>query len=71
MVKVAVAYCAAGWLLIEAASEVLPIFAVPLWVLRTVTLIIILGFPLAIVLSWIFDLLPQGIAPWVVVLWPR
>ena len=57
------AYAAVGWLLIEAASEVLPIFGVPSWVHPTVTFIIILGFPLAIVLSWIFDLTPQGIAP--------
>ena len=61
VIKVAVAYGAVGWLLIKAASEVLPIFAVPPWVLPTVTFIIILGFPLAIVLSWIFDLTPQGI----------
>ncbi len=61
LVKVAVAYGAVGWLLIKAASEVLPIFAVPPWVLPTVTFIIILGFPLAIVLSWLFDLTPQGI----------
>ena len=63
VVKVAVAYGAVGWLLIGFASEILPIFAVPPWVLPTVTFIIILGFPLAIVLSWIFDLTPQGIAP--------
>ena len=63
VVKVAVAYGAVGWLLIGFASEILPIFAVPSWVLPTVTFIIILGFPLAIVLSWIFDLTPQGIAP--------
>jgi len=61
VVRVAVAYAAVGWLLIEAASEVLPIFAVPPWVLPTVTFIIILGFPLAVVLSWIFDLTPQGV----------
>lgn len=63
VVKVAAAYFAVGWLLIEAASVVLPIFAAPSWILPTVTFIIILGFPLAIVISWVFDLTPHGVAP--------
>ena len=62
VVKVAVAYAIVGWLLIEVASTVLPTFQAPLWVLQSVTFVIILGFPLALVLSWVFDLTPQGVA---------
>ncbi len=62
VVKVAVAYAIVGWLLIEVASTVLPTFQAPLWVLQSITLVIILGFPLALVLSWVFDLTPQGVA---------
>ncbi len=58
VVKVAVAYAIVGWLLIEVASTVLPTFQAPLWVLQSITLVIILGFPLALVLSWVFDLTP-------------
>jgi len=60
VVKVAVAYAIVGWLLIEVASTVLPTFEAPQWVLQTITFLIILGFPLALVLSWVFDLTPSG-----------
>ena len=59
--KVGVAYAVVGWLLIEVASTVLPTFEAPQWVLQTITFVIILGFPLALVLSWVFDLTPSGI----------
>jgi len=62
VVKVAVAYAIVGWLLIEVASTVLPTFQAPLWALQTITFVIILGFPLALILSWVFDLTPQGVA---------
>ena len=61
VVKVAVAYAVVGWLLIEVASTVLPTFEAPQWVLQTITFVIILGFPLALVLSWIFDFTPTGV----------
>jgi len=61
VVKVAVAYAVVGWLLIEIASTVLPTFQAPLWVLQTTTFVIILGFPLAVVLAWVFDLTPSGV----------
>ncbi len=61
VVKVAVAYAIVGWLLIEVSSTVLPTFQAPEWVLQTITFVIILGFPLALVFSWVFDLTPQGV----------
>ncbi len=61
VVKVAAAYAIVGWLLIEVSSTVLPTFQAPEWVLQTITFVIILGFPLALVFSWVFDLTPQGV----------
>ncbi len=61
VVKVAVAYAIVGWVLIEVTTTVLPTFEAPAWVLQTITFVIILGFPLAVVLSWIFDLTPEGL----------
>jgi len=61
VVKVAVAYAIVGWLLIEIASTVLPTFEAPQWFLQSITFVIILGFPLALVLAWVFDLTPQGV----------
>lgn len=59
--RVAVAYGVVGWLLIEIAATILPIFEVPDWILQVFTLFVILGFPLALVLSWVFDLTPSGL----------
>ncbi len=61
VVKVAVAYAIVGWLLVEVSSTVLPTFEAPQWVLQTITFVVILGFPLALILSWAFDLTAEGL----------
>jgi len=61
VVKVAVAYAVVGWLLVEVAATVLPIFEAPDWILQVFTLFVILGFPLTLVLSWVFDLTTSGV----------
>src|SRR5262252_3768674 len=59
--KVAVAYAVASWLLIQIATQVFPFFEIPNWAVRLVVVALALGFPIALILSWIFDLTPQGI----------
>ena len=59
--KVAVAYVVASWALAQGISQLLPIFNIPIWVVRLVVLLLILGFPVALVLSWAFEITPQGI----------
>jgi len=59
--KVAVAYAVVGWLLIQVATQVFPFFEVPNWAVRLVVLLLILGFPVALVLSWAFEITPEGI----------
>jgi TolB-like protein len=61
VVKVAVAYAIVGWLLVEVASTVLPTFEAPQWLLQAFTLFIVLGFPLALIFAWAFELTPEGI----------
>ena len=61
VVKVAIAYAVVGWLLIEISSTILPIFAAPQWAVQTVTFVIILGFPLALIFAWAFELTPEGL----------
>jgi len=61
VVKVAVAYAIVGWLLIEVASTVLPTFEAPRWVLQTLTFVFILGFPVALILAWAYELTPEGL----------
>jgi len=59
--RVAIAYAVAAWLLIQIATQVFPFFEIPNWTVRLVVLLLVLGFPIALTLSWIFDLTPQGI----------
>jgi TolB-like protein/Flp pilus assembly protein TadD len=59
--KVAVAYAVVSWLLIQIATQVFPFFEIPNWAVRLVVLLLILGFPVALILSWAFELTPEGI----------
>jgi len=59
--KVAVTYGIVAWLLIEVTTTVLPTFEAPEWIAQVFTFFIILGFPVALVLSWAYDLTPHGI----------
>jgi TolB-like protein/lipopolysaccharide biosynthesis regulator YciM len=58
---VAVAYLVGGWALAQGIAQVLPVFDIPNWVVRLTVLLIVLGFPMALVLSWFFDLTRYGI----------
>jgi TolB-like protein len=59
--RVAIAYAVASWLLIQIATQVFPFFEIPSWTVRLIILVLIIGFPIALVLSWIFDLTPYGL----------
>src|SRR6202162_273557 len=59
--KVAVAYAVVGWLLVQVATQVFPFFEIPNWAVRLVVLAIVIGFPVALVIAWAFELTPQGL----------
>jgi len=59
--KIAVAYAVVSWLLIQIATQVFPFFDIPNWAIRLVVLLLILGFPVALILSWAFEITPEGI----------
>ena len=59
--KVGAAYVVVAWLVIQAASIGFPAFDAPPWILRVFILVALLGFPLTLVLAWVFDATPQGI----------
>jgi TolB-like protein len=59
--KVAVAYAVVGWLVVQIATQVFPFLQVPEWVVRVVIVVVALGFPVALVLGWAFELTPEGI----------
>jgi TolB-like protein/Flp pilus assembly protein TadD len=59
--RVAIAYAVVAWLLIQVATQVFPFFEIPNWVVRLVVLLTVLGFPVALVIAWAFELTPEGI----------
>jgi adenylate cyclase len=59
--KVAVAYGVVSWLLIQIATQVFPIFDIPNWTARMVVVLLLLGFPVALVLAWAYELTPEGL----------
>ena len=59
--KVAIAYGVVAWLLIQIATQVFPFFEIPNWVVRLVVLVIIIGFPVALIIAWAFELTPEGL----------
>jgi TolB-like protein len=59
--KVAVAYAVVAWLLIQAASIFFPAFDAPSWVMKIFIVVIIFGFPVALIFSWAFEITPEGI----------
>jgi TolB-like protein/Tfp pilus assembly protein PilF len=59
--KVAIAYGVVAWLLMQVASQIFPFFEIPNWAVRLVVLLLIIGFPVALILAWAFELTPEGI----------
>jgi TolB-like protein/Flp pilus assembly protein TadD len=59
--RVAVAYAIAAWLLVQIATQVFPFFNIPNWAVRLVVLLLAIGFVVAVVFAWIFELTPEGI----------
>jgi TolB-like protein len=59
--KVAVAYAAIGWLVIQVATSTFPVLQIPAWAMRLVVILVLLGFPIALILAWAFELTPEGI----------
>ena len=59
--KVGVAYAIVAWLIIQVAATAFPALQLPQWAITLVTVLIIIGFPLALLLAWAFDLTPEGV----------
>jgi TolB-like protein/Tfp pilus assembly protein PilF len=58
--KVAVAYAVVAWLLIQAASILFPTFEAPPWVMKVAVVLIAIGFPIALIIAWAFEMTPEG-----------
>ena len=59
--RVGVAYVIIAWLIAQVTELALDSFAAPDWVMKTVLFLLVIGFPLALLLAWAFELTPEGI----------
>jgi TolB-like protein/Flp pilus assembly protein TadD len=59
--KVGAAYAVAGWLVVQIVTQVFPIFEVSALAQRIIVLVIVAGFPITLILTWLFDITPKGI----------
>src|SRR5437870_12888280 len=59
--RVAVAYAIVAWLLIQATSILFATFEAPAWVMKVFVTAVILGFPVALIFAWAFEITPEGI----------
>src|SRR5437764_15355701 len=59
--RVAITYTVVSWVLIQIATQVFPFFEIPIWAVRLVVLLLVLGFPVALIFAWAFELTPEGI----------
>jgi adenylate cyclase len=59
--KVAIAYAVVAWLLMQIATQVFPFLEIPNWAIRLVIMLIAIGFPIALIIAWAFELTPEGL----------
>lgn len=59
--RVGTAYLVVGWLLIEVSDTVFPRLGLPEWTVTLVVAVLLIGFPLALVISWVYELTPEGL----------
>ena len=61
VVRVAIAYAVVSWLLLQVADVVLDNIEAPTWVFQAILLLLVIGFPVAIIFAWAFELTPEGL----------
>ncbi len=61
VIRVAIVYAVAAWLLIEVSATTFPMLRLPEWTATFVTVLLMIGFPLALIFAWAFELTPEGL----------
>ena len=59
--RVAIAYAVVAWLLVQVATQIFPFFNIPDWTVRLMVVLIVIGFPIAVIFAWVYELTPEGI----------
>ena len=61
VIRGAIAYAVVAWLLIDITSTVFPVLKLPTWSVTPVTVLLLVGFPVALILAWAYELTPAGV----------
>lgn len=61
VVKSTIAYLVVAWILLQVFTVLLPIVDAPEWILKGITLLLAIGLPIWIIVSWVYDITPQGL----------
>ena len=61
VIRMAGLYLVAAWLITQVGATLLPVFDAPAWVMKALVASLAIGFPLALVFSWVFELTPDGL----------
>ena len=59
--RVGAAYAVAAWLLMQVVDVVIPVIEAPDWVAKSILLLLAIGFPVALLFAWAFELTPEGL----------
>src|ERR1044071_9113090 len=59
--RVAAAYAVVSWLIIQIAASTFPVLEIPAWCVRLVIVLLVLGFPVALIMAWAYELTPEGL----------
>ena len=62
VIKATIAYLVVAWIVIQVAQAVLPTFGAPAWAIQLIIIILAIGLPIWVIISWIYDITPEGIA---------
>ena len=61
VIRVAIAYAISAWFLIQVSDTVFPMLRLPEWTATFVAVLLIIGFPVALIFAWAFELTPEGL----------
>jgi TolB-like protein/Flp pilus assembly protein TadD len=59
--RAAAAYAVVAWLVAQIATQIFPFFEMPIWAVRWIVVALVLGFPVAMLVSWLYELTPEGL----------
>src|ERR1044072_4580789 len=59
--RAAAAYAIVAWLIIQIAASIFPVLEIPAWCVRLVIVLLVLGFPVALIMAWAYELTPEGL----------